>query len=87
MFPIQLLTQISRPITLALRLFGNDLRGKNSLGIFAVIGITVLYLFVPVQTPFVFLGVLTGVMQAMVFTLLSTIYILLSISHTEEKPH
>jgi F-type H+-transporting ATPase subunit a len=86
MFPIELLTQISRPVTLALRLFGNIYGEKILLGFFAVIGITVLY-FVPIQTPFVFLGVLTGVMQAMVFTLLSTIYILLSVSHTEENPH
>lgn len=86
MFPIELLTQISRPITLGLRLFGNIFGEKILLGFFAVIGITVLY-FVPIQTPFVFLGLLTGVIQAMVFTLLSTIYILLSVPHTEEKPH
>ena len=86
MLPIELLTQLSRPVTLALRLFGNIYGEKILLGFFAVIGITVLY-FVPIQTPFVFLGLLTGIMQAMVFTLLSTIYILLSISHTDGKEH
>lgn len=83
MFPIELLTQISRPITLALRLFGNILGEKILISFFALIGITLLFFF-PVQTPFMFLGLLTGVMQAMVFTLLSTIYILLSIPHAEE---
>lgn len=83
MFPIELLTQISRPITLALRLFGNILGEKILVAFFAMVGITLLFFF-PIQTPFMFLGLLTGVMQAMVFTLLSTIYILLSFPHTEE---
>lgn len=83
MFPIELLTQISRPITLALRLFGNILGEKILVAFFAMIGVTLLYFF-PIQVPFMFLGLLTGVMQAMVFTLLSTIYILLSVSHSEE---
>lgn len=82
MFPIELLTQISRPITLALRLFGNILGEKILVAFFAVVGITLLYFF-PIQIPFMFLGILTSVMQALVFTLLSTIYILLSVPHEE----
>ena len=83
MFPIEMLTQISRPVTLALRLFGNILGEKILIGFFAVVGVTFLFFF-PIQTPFMFLGLLTSVMQAMVFTLLSTIYILLSEPHVEE---
>lgn len=83
MFPIELLTQISRPITLALRLFGNILGEKILIAFFAIVGITWLYFF-PIQIPFMFLGILTSVMQAMVFTLLTSIYILLSVPHTEE---
>jgi len=83
MFPIELLTQISRPITLALRLFGNILGEKILIAFFAGVGVSLLYFF-PIQTPFMFLGLLTSVMQALVFTLLSTIYILLSIPHSEE---
>lgn len=83
MFPIELLTQISRPITLALRLFGNIAGEKILVAFFAMVGITLL-LFFPIQIPFMFLGLLTSVMQAMVFTLLSTIYILLSVPHSEE---
>ncbi len=82
-FPIELLTQISRPVTLALRLFGNVLGEKILIAFFVVVGTTMLFFF-PIQTPFMFIGLLTGVMQAMVFTLLSTIYILLSIPHVEE---
>lgn len=83
MFPIELITQISRPITLALRLFGNIVGEKILVAFFAVVGISMLYYF-PIQLPFMLLGVLTSVMQAMVFTLLSTIYILLSVPHSEE---
>lgn len=83
MFPIELLTQISRPVTLALRLFGNILGEKILVAFFAMVGITLLYFF-PIQLPFMFLGLLTSIMQAMVFTLLTTIYILLSVPHSEE---
>jgi F-type H+-transporting ATPase subunit a len=83
MFSIEFLTQISRPVTLALRLFGNILGEKILVAFFTLISITVLY-FIPIQVPFMILGLLTNVMQAMVFTLLSTIYILLSVPHSEE---
>lgn len=83
MFPVELLTQISRPITLALRLFGNILGEKILVAFFAIVGITLLYFF-PIQIPFMFLGILTSIMQAMVFTLLTSIYILLSVPHKEE---
>lgn len=83
MFPIELITQISRPITLALRLFGNILGEKIMVSFFAMVGITLL-IFFPIHTPFMFLGVMTGTIQALVFTLLSTIYILLSVPHADE---
>ena len=83
MFPIELLTQISRPVTLALRLFGNIMGEKILIAFFTMAGLTVFFFF-PVQLPFMFLGLLTSLMQAMVFTLLSTIYILLSVPHSEE---
>jgi len=84
MLPIELLTQISRPITLALRLFGNILGEKILVAFFAVMGVTMFY-YLPIQLPFMILGLLTNFMQAMVFTLLSTIYILLSVPHS--VPH
>ena len=81
--PLELLSQISRPVTLALRLFGNILGEHILLGVFAVLGVVVymVTLTVPLQIPFVFLALLTGFMQALVFTMLSTVYILLSIPH------
>jgi F-type H+-transporting ATPase subunit a len=41
---------------------------------------------IPFQVPFIFLALLTSFIQALVFTLLSTIYILLWLPH-EEHAH
>lgn len=89
MFFIEIITQLSRPVTLALRLFGNILGEDILIGVFALIGAgyaVSYYLPVgfPFQLPFIFLGMLTSLMQALVFTLLSTIYILLSLVDTHE---
>lgn len=84
MFPVELLTQFARPVTLALRLFGNILGEKILIAFFALVGATSLYYF-PIQTPFLFLGLLTSIMQALVFGILSTIYILLSVPHEEDS--
>lgn len=88
MFVLELITQLSRPVTLSLRLFGNVLGEDILIGAFTILGISILATIgspvgVPLQIPFMFLAILTGFMQALVFTLLSTIYILLSIP-TEE---
>jgi F-type H+-transporting ATPase subunit a len=89
-FPLELISQISRPVTLSLRLFGNILGEHILLGVFAVLGLVfVSYISftvtLPLQIPFVFLALLTGFMQALVFTMLSTVYILLSSPHQGEQ--
>lgn len=83
MFPIELLTQLTRPLTLGLRLFGNVVGEDILIGAFALFGVMIFINYAPIvlplQVPFMFFAMLTGLMQALVFTLLSTIYILLSI--------
>ncbi|MBA3237227.1 MAG: F0F1 ATP synthase subunit A [Parachlamydiaceae bacterium] len=88
MFPIELLTQLSRPLTLAFRLFGNVLGEDILIGTFALFGVTLFAasqfpIALPLQLPFMFFAMLTGVMQALVFTLLSAIYILLAMPSKE----
>jgi F-type H+-transporting ATPase subunit a len=78
MFPVELLTELSRPITLSLRLYGNIFGEKILISYFTLVGIG-LAVFFPIQTPFLFLGLLTGIMQAAVFAMLSTVYILLAL--------
>src|SRR3990172_12520331 len=90
MFPVELITQLSRPLTLSLRLFGNILGEDILIAAFAVLGLTLLSAFnspvgLPLQAPFMFLAMLTSLLQALVFTLLSTVYILLSVPHTEQE--
>lgn len=90
MLPIEILTQLTRPVTLALRLFGNVVGEDILIGAFAMFGVVLLSAYaydfpvgLPLQIPFMFLALLTGLMQALVFTLLSTIYILLSMPDAE----
>lgn len=89
MLILELITQLARPVTLALRLFGNVLGEDILIGAFALLGVVLVSslnspIGLPLQIPFMFLAILTSLMQALVFTLLSTVYILLSIPHGEK---
>jgi len=89
MLPIELITQISRPITLALRLTGNMMGEHALISIFALFAVVIftfdlLPIGLPIQLPAMLFGLLTSAMQALVFTLLSTVYILLSMPHKTE---
>ncbi len=88
MLPMEIITQFARPLTLALRLCGNILGEDLFIGLSVIFGVYLLSDFalpigLPVQLPFLFLSLFTGFLQALVFTLLSTIYILLSMSDAE----
>ncbi|MBI5838243.1 MAG: F0F1 ATP synthase subunit A [Candidatus Eisenbacteria bacterium] len=87
MFPLHLIGELAKPISLACRLFGNIFGEDILLAVFAGLGIMVLQLMhipyggLPLQLPFMFLALLTSVVQALIFTLLSTIYIFLMLPH------
>lgn len=83
-----------RPISLSLRLFGNVFAGENLLTTMITLGQTlgvpgwisaIISVIVPI--PFYFLELLVGLLQAMVFVLLCSVYIQLSTSHDEEEAH
>jgi F-type H+-transporting ATPase subunit a len=69
MLPFNIISEISRTLALAVRLFGNMMSGVMIIGILLAI------------TPFVFpvimtaLGLLTGMVQAYIFFILATVYI------------
>lgn len=69
MLPFNLISEVSRTLALAIRLFGNIMSGGMIVGILLSI------------TPFVFpvimnaLGLLTGMVQAYIFSILATVYI------------
>ena len=88
MLPIHVLGEIARPVSLSLRLFGNVSGEDVLLFAFCSLGVTALSVFnspvgIPFQVPFIFLALLTSFIQALVFTLLSTIYILLWLPHED----
>ena len=69
MLPFNLISEVSRTLALAVRLFGNMMSGAMIIGILLAI------------TPFVFpvvmtlLGLLTGMVQAYIFFILAAVYI------------
>lgn len=68
-FFVELLEMVTRPLTLALRLFGNIMAGEIFVG--AVIGITAWFLPIPVMI----FEMLVAFIQAFVFTMLTLTYI------------
>jgi len=89
MLPIHLIGELAKPMSLALRLFGN-VTGEDILififvGLGAVVmGFQPLPIGIPLQLPFMFLALLTSFIQALVFMLLSTIYFAMMLPHDEE---
>lgn len=84
---------IAKPLSLALRLFGNIFGKDILLGAFLGMGITLMaviagpvgdYVGIPLTVPFYFLGLLLSTIQALVFSLLSVIYIMLVLPHDHD---
>lgn len=88
MFPIEVISELFRPFTLAIRLFGNIFGEDVILFVLAGMGAaSVATRWIPIQFPILFLAVLTSLVQAMVFALLSCIYISLVSHHEEDHEH
>jgi len=78
MLPFNIISELSRTLALAIRLFGNIMSGTMILAILLTI------------TPFIFpivmtlLGLLTGMVQAYIFSILATVYIAAATRAREE---
>lgn len=90
MLPLHVLEEFIKPVSLSLRLFGNVLGEDALIAQFAILGIMVTSFFspsfpvgIPFQAPIMLLALLTGTIQALVFTMLSTMYIFLMLPHEE----
>ena len=85
MFPLEVIAQLSRAGSLAVRLFGNIFGEKSVVIELTKLGLIVLIAdaipFIPVQVPMLFFGLFAGFLQAFVFTILTSIYIVLFIEH------
>jgi len=79
MLPFNLISELSRTLAMAIRLFGNIMSGTMILAILLTV------------TPFLFpvvmslLGLLTGMVQAYIFSILATVYIAAATRAREEE--
>lgn len=80
---IEVFSILLRNLTLPMRLYGNIYAGENVLHTMSAMAGTNIVLKVLFQLPFYFMELLVGVLQAMVFTLLTAVYIKLSTEHDE----
>jgi F-type H+-transporting ATPase subunit a len=80
MLPFNIISELSRTLALAVRLFGNMMSGAMIIGILLTI------------TPFIFpivmtlLGLLTGMVQAYIFSILAAVYIAAATRTRKPKP-
>jgi F-type H+-transporting ATPase subunit a len=81
MLPFNIISEVSRTLALAVRLFGNMMSGAMIIGILLTI------------TPFLFpivmtlLGLLTGMVQAYIFSILAAVYIAAAIRTRKPNPN
>ncbi len=85
LFPIEVIGELSRILSLAARLFGNVFAGEILLGVMYSIAAAIKIAIIPVVFPVVFIGleVMFGTIQALVFALLTMIYIMLAAAHDD----
>jgi len=92
MLPLHIIGELAKPVSLSLRLFGNITGEDVLIAVFAMLGVAVLgFLHLPVglplHLPFILLALMMSTVQALVFTLLSAIYIVQVLPHEEHEEH
>ena len=88
--PIEIISEIIKPFTLAIRLFGNIFGEDVILIVLAGLAGTLAgtaFGFVPLHFPIMFLAMLTGLVQATVFSILTCIYLALVSPHGHGDEH
>lgn len=92
MLPLHVIGELAKPMSLSLRLFGNIFGEETLIAVMVGLGVGALaFLHVPIgipfQVPFMLLSLLFSTIQALVFTLLATIYFSLMLPHHEHHDH
>ena len=80
---LEIVSILFRPVSLGFRLYGNIFAGENMLEVMATL-VPGLGWLLPI--PFYFLELLMGLVQALVFMLLTAVFTLLICQHEEESP-
>ncbi|MFW6074744.1 MAG: F0F1 ATP synthase subunit A [Chloroflexota bacterium] len=88
-FPLEIIQELARIVSLAFRLFGNVFAGEVLVAVMVAFGAATYLILAPVTTVFLYLEVLFGFVQALVFALLSLIYLALATAggHGDEESH
>src|SRR5215216_3498080 len=88
-FPIELVSEFGRIISLSARLFGNVLAGEVLLGVMYAMANVAKIAIIPLLVPviFIFLELLFGTIQALVFALLTAIYITMAAGDSHGGEH
>jgi F-type H+-transporting ATPase subunit a len=76
-FIVHLVGELVRPLTLALRLFGNLMAEETVVVVLIglVVGLARHWVLIPIQLPNMALGLLVSLVQAAIFTMLTTVYL------------
>jgi len=80
MLPFNIISEVSRTLALAVRLFGNMMSAAMIIGIL----LTITPLFFPIVMTV--LGLLTGMVQAYIFFILAAVYIAAAVRVRKPKP-
>ena len=81
---LEVVSILFRPVSLSFRLFGNIYAGESTLEVMSRM-VPALSWLLPI--PFYFLEILVGVVQALVFMLLTAVFTLLIVEHESETAH
>lgn len=88
--PLHILGEFSKPVSLMFRLYGNVMAGHILVAVFLGLGLQMLKPLgvpagVPLHFPFLFLEILVSLIQAFVFSLLTTVYIAAMLPHDDHE--
>ncbi len=85
MLPIHIIGEIAKPLSLAIRLFGNIYGEEMVISVLILIVTSVMgYCLIPIQFPITLFSVFTSAVQAFVFSMLFSVYIAMAIAGHEE---
>lgn len=82
MLPLELIGELAKPLSLSMRLFGNIFGEDMVILILMALAVHALHM-IPVQIPMMLFGVFGGTVQALVFVMLTCVYLVILTAHDE----